>query len=101
MIASGQCTVRFEHVAVRSARPKAFVATQVNEVSVMMEVRGAQGVQQIPLPLKDGRNSIEENLDWTKIGVLNEVAFVVSPKSAVSTVKGSLSFALEFFICSI
>jgi len=75
---------------------KAFTAAQVNEVSVVMEVRGAQGVQLIPLQLKNGWNPVEENLDWAKVGALNEVAFVVSPKGAVPTVKGTLSFSLEF-----
>jgi len=75
---------------------KTSAAAQINEVSVTMEVRGAQGVQLIPLALKDGWNSLQEKLDWAKVGALNEVAFVVSPKGAATSVKGTLSFSLEF-----
>ncbi|MFA5167631.1 MAG: hypothetical protein WC530_03775 [Candidatus Omnitrophota bacterium] len=75
---------------------KTFVAAQMNEVSVTMEVRGDQGVQPIPLRLKSGWCSLQEKLDWAKVGALKEVAFVVSPKSAVPVVKGTLSFSLEF-----
>ena len=75
---------------------KAFLATQMTEVSVTMEVRGAQGVQIIPLRLKNGWNPLQEKLDWTKVGVLKEVAFVVSPQGATATVKGTLAFSLEF-----
>jgi cyclic beta-1,2-glucan synthetase len=75
---------------------KTFVAAQADEVSVTMEVRGAQGVQLIPLLLKNGWNSLDEKLDWTRVGALNEVAFVVSSKNEASAVKGTLSFSLEF-----
>ncbi|MFA7255915.1 MAG: hypothetical protein WC133_07495, partial [Candidatus Omnitrophota bacterium] len=83
--------------AVHSAKIgiKTFVATQASEVSVTLEVRGAQGVQLIPMSLKNGWDSLQEKIDWTKIGSLNEVAFVVSSKGATA-VKGTLSFSLEF-----
>jgi cyclic beta-1,2-glucan synthetase len=75
---------------------KTLVAAQASEVSVTMEVRGAQGVQLIPLSLKTGWNILEEKLDWTKVGSLKEVAFVLSPVGPAASVKGTLSFSLEF-----
>ncbi|MFH0985223.1 MAG: hypothetical protein V1882_06770, partial [Candidatus Omnitrophota bacterium] len=75
---------------------KTLVATQVSDVSVTLEVRGAQGVQMIPLALKSGWNSVEEKIDWAKVGALKEAAFVVSSKNAAAAVKGTLSFSVEF-----
>jgi len=75
---------------------KTLIAAQAEEVSVTMELRGAQGVQLIPLRLKNGWNSIEETIDWARTGALKEAAFVVGPKGTVPVVKGTLSLSLEF-----
>ncbi|MDD5226802.1 MAG: hypothetical protein PHV97_06460, partial [Candidatus Omnitrophica bacterium] len=75
---------------------KTFEATQADEVAVTIEIRGAQGVQMIPLSLKNGWDSFAEKIDWAKVGALKEVAFVVNAKGSVATVKGTLSFSLEF-----
>ena len=74
---------------------KTLTAVQASEVSVAMEVRGSQGVQSIPVALKTGWSSIQEKLDWTKIGTLSEVIFKVSSKNTADA-KGTLSFSLEF-----
>ena len=74
---------------------KTLAATQASEVSVSLEVRGDQGVQLIPLRLKNGWNSLQQKLDWAKVGALKEVAFVVAPTGAAVVVKGTLSFSLE------
>jgi cyclic beta-1,2-glucan synthetase len=75
---------------------KTFDAAQANEVSVSVAIRGAQGVQLIPVSLKTGWNALQEKIDWTRTGVLSEAAFVVSPKGAAASAKGTLSFSLEF-----
>ena len=80
---------------------KTLTAEQVNEISVVVEVRGVQGVQLIPVRLKNGWSSIQEKLDWTKVGVLKEIAFVVAPTAAAASVKGTLSFSLEFLPISV
>ena len=83
--------VNMAKIGIKTVKPE-----QLNEVSVTMEVRGAQGVQLVPLRLKTGWNNLQETLDWAKIGTLKEVAFVVSPKGAAASVQGTLSFSLEF-----
>ncbi|HOW88285.1 MAG TPA: hypothetical protein PKV84_06495 [Candidatus Omnitrophota bacterium] len=75
---------------------KTLNAEQMAEVSVTAEVRGAQGVQLIPVRLKTGWSSVQEKIDWEKVGSLNEVVFIVSPKGVAASVEGTLSFSLEF-----
>ena len=57
-------------------------AAQLDEVAVSVAIRGAKGVQIIPIVLKSGWNSLQEKLDWAKIGALSEASFVVTPKGA-------------------
>lgn len=68
VIASGQCTVRFEHVAVRSARPKAFVATQFDDRfdriwdQVIRRAAEEEGFHPIRIDEVTGANPILEDI---------------------------------------
>ncbi|HRY30584.1 MAG TPA: hypothetical protein P5079_11190, partial [Elusimicrobiota bacterium] len=71
-------------------------AAQVRQVSLTLELKGTRVTQSIPLPLKTGRNSFQERVEWDKIGDLKEVVFVVSPVGGGRSAAGSLFFDLEF-----
>ncbi len=82
-------------VAVAQVGVKAVEASQAADVSVVAELRGAVGVQLVPISLKTGWSSVTEKIDWTKVGELKEVCFAVASKSS-EAVKGTLSFSVEF-----
>lgn len=69
---------------------------QEKQISISMEVRGTKDVQTIPLRLRSGWNSIQETIDWEKIGELKEAVFVLSPAATVESAEGTVSFALDF-----
>lgn len=68
----------------------------LNPTSLWLEIKGTKDIQSVPLSVKQGWSSWEENLDWEKIGELKEVVFVVNPKSSEKIVQGSLCFDLDF-----
>ncbi|MBI4387678.1 MAG: hypothetical protein HY582_01380, partial [Candidatus Omnitrophica bacterium] len=69
----------------------------LTQASVSFEIKGTQGTQIIPLQLKRGWSSLEQSIDWGKIGDLSEVQFVVSSIGTEESVSGTLSLALNFF----
>ncbi|HNX69342.1 MAG TPA: hypothetical protein PKI45_07635 [Candidatus Omnitrophota bacterium] len=71
-------------------------AEKAAQITVRMDLKGATGVQNIPLKVKGGWISTQEAIDLTKTGAVSEVVFVVSPVAGVASVKDTLGFALEF-----
>jgi len=71
-------------------------AKQVHDISVKVEIKGTKAVQTIPLKLSKGLNAYQEEINWNLIGVLNEVVFVVLPKSEQGPVAGTLYFSCAF-----
>ncbi|MFH1414975.1 MAG: hypothetical protein ABIH89_02680 [Elusimicrobiota bacterium] len=69
---------------------------QLKQVSVKLEIKGTKDVQEIPLRLKSGWNSIQEAIDWEKIGLLEEVVFVVIPAGSADSAAGTLDLDLAF-----
>jgi hypothetical protein len=71
-------------------------AAQVAQISVALRIKGAQGVQEIPVRLKTGWSSAQETIDWAKVGALSEIVFVVTPQGDAELAKGALYLTLEF-----
>ncbi|HOW28525.1 MAG TPA: hypothetical protein PK876_08505 [Elusimicrobiota bacterium] len=71
-------------------------AEQAQQVSLSLEIKGSKETQAVPLAIQAGWNSVEEPLDWAKIGKLKEVVFVVTPNDSNKTVSGTLSLDLNF-----
>ena len=71
-------------------------SSQTRQVSVAVEIKGAKDVQRIPLKLQEGWNSVQELIDWDRIGDLNEVVLVVSPMPGNALVTGTLFFDVDF-----
>ncbi len=69
---------------------------QLYQVSVKVEIKGTKNVQNIPLRLKPGWNTIQESIDWEMIGDLKEAVFVVSPMGGVESANGTLYLELDF-----
>ena len=64
---------------------------QTRQISVKVEVKGANAVQNIPLRLHPGWNTARELINWGTIGDLREVVFVVRPAwGSPETVEGIL-----------
>ena len=84
--------------AVNAARVgvKALNSSQTRQVSVAVEIKGAKDVQRIPLKLQERWNSVQEFIDWDKIGDLNEVVLVVSPIPGNALATGTLFFDVDF-----
>ena len=69
---------------------------QIDQISAAVEIKGKKDVQKIPLQLQEGWNSVQESIDWDKIGDLNEVVLVVCPLGTNELAVGTLSFDLDF-----
>ena len=70
---------------------------QLRQISVNLEIKGTENVQNIPLSLKAGWNSIVASINWDLIGQLKEVVFVLRPQSdSGESVTGTLSLDLDF-----
>jgi cyclic beta-1,2-glucan synthetase len=84
--------------AVNAARVgvKTLNSSQMHQVSVAVEIKGAKDVQRIPLKLQEGWNSVQESIDWDKIGDLNEVVLVVNPMPGNALTTGTLFFDVDF-----
>ncbi len=52
---------------------------QASQVAVSLEIVGSAGTQTIPVALRTGWSNIQEPLDWSKVGPLTEIAFLVTP----------------------
>jgi hypothetical protein len=70
---------------------------QLRQVSARLEVKGANGMQTIPLRLNTGWSYFREEIDWNRIGALKEVVFVVSPLNNSKRMDGILYFDLYFY----
>jgi cyclic beta-1,2-glucan synthetase len=77
-------------IGVRPIRPD-----QAGKVTVTVELKGTRVTQSVPVPLQSGHSLVEERLDWSKIGELKEVVFVVSPLGE-KTAAGTLFLEAEF-----
>ncbi|MFA6601102.1 MAG: hypothetical protein WC352_06120 [Candidatus Omnitrophota bacterium] len=73
-----------------------FESSQASGISMTIEIKGAKGVQSIPVPLKTGWNALAETIDWTATGPLQELAFVVTAQPSVQEAKGTINLALDF-----
>ncbi|MDO8536551.1 MAG: hypothetical protein Q7S30_06070, partial [Candidatus Omnitrophota bacterium] len=70
---------------------------QLRQVSVKLELKGANGTQNIPLHLEPGWNYLRGAVDWNKIGKLQEIVYVVSPMYSDKQIGGILYFDLDFY----
>lgn len=71
---------------------------QLREISIKLEFKGSKASQDMPLRLKNGWNFFHESINWSTIGELTEVTFVVSPiVETEKPVEGILYFDLEFY----
>lgn len=64
------------------------------QVSVVLEIKGARDIQRIPLPVKSGWTRLQRLIDWDRLGELKEAVFVVTPLGGRRS--GALLFDLEF-----
>ncbi len=71
---------------------------QSDDISVTVEIKGSKEVQAIPFTLGLGWNSMEEMIDWDKIGSFREAVFVVKPIAKGKTLTGTLWFDLDFIM---
>jgi cyclic beta-1,2-glucan synthetase len=73
-------------------------SVQAKQISIALEVKGNKAVQRIPMQLKTGWNSLQETIDWARIGELDEVAFVVTPKSVTGEGEliGTINLSVDF-----
>ncbi|MFC1808756.1 GH36-type glycosyl hydrolase domain-containing protein [Candidatus Omnitrophota bacterium] len=71
-------------------------AVQAESITVKIELKGTVGSQGIPLTLQRGWNSIQDEIEWSVVGVLNEIVFAISHQGESEVAKGSLAFALDF-----
>ncbi|MFC1576295.1 GH36-type glycosyl hydrolase domain-containing protein [Candidatus Omnitrophota bacterium] len=70
---------------------------QLRQLSVNVEIKGTKGIQAIPVELETaGWNSVQNPIQWKRIGELKEIAFVVAPRVSDETAEGKLYFDLEF-----
>ncbi|MBI4971229.1 MAG: hypothetical protein HZC17_05265 [Candidatus Omnitrophica bacterium] len=69
---------------------------QASQISLEAQIQGAKGVQNIPVQLKSGWNSIKTSIDRTKLGELKGVDFILAPVGDVDVAKGILSLAVDF-----
>ena len=67
-----------EHVDIVRMALKAQGTEPVRQVAAALEIKGAAGVQRIPLPIPPEGTPVEEALDWPAIGALREVVLSVS-----------------------
>ncbi len=70
---------------------------QLRQISVKLEIKGKNAVQNIPMRLEKGWGYCLEPVDWNRIGGLNEVVFVVSPMEGGKRLDGIIYFDLNFF----
>lgn len=70
---------------------------QLRQVSVKLEIKGENGVQNIPIHLKPGWNYLRGAVEWNKIGKLKEIVYVVSPMYSDKRIGGILYFDLDFY----
>ena len=68
---------------------RALDAAQLNKISIKLEILGASGTKDIPLGLKPGWNAIQKSIPWEKVGALQEVNFIISPKETAGSMKGT------------
>jgi cyclic beta-1,2-glucan synthetase len=69
---------------------------QPHQVTSAVEIKGTAGVQRIPLPLEPDWVFRQEPVDWTKIGTLTEVVFVVNRSAGSEPAEGTLYVDLHF-----
>ena len=69
---------------------------QLGQVAVKIEIKGEKAMQSIPLRLEAGWNVAREPVNWSTIGKLKEIVFVVSPMGA-EPIDGILYFDLDFY----
>ena len=67
-----------EHVDIVRMALKAQGTEPVRQVAAALEIKGAAGIQRIPLPISLEGTPVEEALDWPAIGALREVVLSVS-----------------------
>ncbi|MFH1593880.1 MAG: hypothetical protein ABID09_04210 [Candidatus Omnitrophota bacterium] len=90
--ALGQDSVDAIRIGVKVPDPK-----QLEEISVKLEIKGRKAMQKISLRLESGWNHVRELIDWSTIGELKEVVFVMSPIGERESVEGILYFDLDFY----
>ena len=70
---------------------------QLRQISVKLEIKGEDGIQNIPLHLESGWNYLRESIEWNKIGALKEIVYVISPMYSDKRIGGILYFDLDFY----
>lgn len=85
-----------ESVGVVKAGVHTFNSSQVEQISVELQIKGAKEVQSASVTLKEGWNSVQVPVDWEKIGDLSEIVFVLSPKGDSELAKGGLYITADF-----
>jgi cyclic beta-1,2-glucan synthetase len=69
----------------------------LGQITAALEIKGTnKDIQRAPFLLEAGWNTIKEPIDWTLIGNLREVVFVVVPNQKLEKVETSVAFDLEF-----
>ncbi|MFC2092011.1 hypothetical protein ACFLTD_04490, partial [Elusimicrobiota bacterium] len=69
---------------------------QEDDILIKLEIKGINAKQDISMELKPGWNHLRVPICWKKIGDLNEVVYVVSPRGLGKSTSGTLYFDLEF-----
>ena len=74
---------------------RALNPSQLSRIAVRAEIKGSTGTQTFPLGIKPGWNTFERSIGWDKIGALQEVTFVMAPKSGLEN-SGTVYFGFDF-----
>ncbi len=84
-----------ESVNLLKAGIKTLEASQAAQISIAMEIRGTVNTQSVPVSVRSGWSNAQASIDWSTIGNLDQIVFIISPKSATETVKGTLDFTSD------
>jgi cyclic beta-1,2-glucan synthetase len=69
-------------------------ALQAKQLAMVLEIKGSKDVQRIPLPMQTTWAYLPHLIDWSLVGDLREVVFVLSPVGGAR--KGSVFLDLSF-----